>query len=114
MILKNKTYFMQRWDTLKGSIFEDPEICLDRARLITESYKETESLPQIIRVAKSFEKILKEMKIYIQPEELLVGNLAGKPMATPIYPEIGVTFILENSIVGFFFITLHKYLSFFS
>jgi len=93
MILKNKTYFMQRWDTLKGSIFEDPEICLDRARLITESYKETESLPQIIRVAKAFEKVLKEMNIYIQPEELLVGNLTGKPMATPIYPEFGVTFI---------------------
>jgi len=82
-----------RWNTLKKSIFEDPEICLDRARLITESYKETESLPQIIRVAKAFEKVLKEMNIYIQPEELLVGNLTGKPMATPIYPEFGVSFI---------------------
>jgi len=82
-----------RWNTLKKSIFEDPEICLDRARLITESYKETESLPQIIRVAKAFEKILKDMKIYIQPEDLLVGNLASKPMAVPIYPEFGVTFI---------------------
>jgi len=82
-----------RWDTLKESIFENPEICLDRAKLITESYKETESLPQIIRVAKAFEKVLKEMKIYIQPEELLVGNLSSKPMAAPIYPEFGVTFI---------------------
>ncbi|MCD6318332.1 formate C-acetyltransferase/glycerol dehydratase family glycyl radical enzyme [Candidatus Aerophobetes bacterium] len=82
-----------RWNTLKKSIFEDPEICLDRAKLITKSYKETESLPQIIRVAKAFEKVLKEMKIYIQSKELLVGNLASKPMAAPIYPEFGVTFI---------------------
>jgi len=92
MFLKNQA-LSERWNTLKKSIFEDPEICLDRARLITESYKETESLPQIIRVAKAFEKVLKEMNIYIQPEELLVGNLTGKPMATPIYPEFGVSFI---------------------
>lgn len=92
MFSENKLCFT-RWDILKGSIFEDPRVCLDRAKLITESYKETERSPQIIRVAKAFEKILKEMKIYIQPEELLVGNLASKPMCAPIYPEFGVTFI---------------------
>lgn len=92
MFVKNQA-LSDRWNSLKKSIFEDPEICLDRARLITESYKETEGLPQIIRVAKAFEKVLKEMSIYIQPEELIVGNLTSKVMSVPIYPEFGVTFI---------------------
>lgn len=92
MFCKGKLDF-SRWSTLKKGVFEIPGICIDRAKLITESYKETENLPQIIRVAKAFEKVLKEMKIYIQPEELLVGNLASKPMAAPIYPEFGVNFI---------------------
>ena len=82
-----------RWNNLKKSIFAVRGTCVNRAKLITESYKETENLPQVIRVAKSFEKVLKEMKIYIQPKELLVGNLASKPRAVPIYPEFGVTFI---------------------
>jgi len=88
--------FEDRWISLKEGIFEDPTFCLDRARLVTESYQETESLPMIIRVAKSFEKCLKEMRIYIKPKELIVGNLASKPKATPIYPEFGVTFIKEE------------------
>jgi len=92
MFSEDKLYFT-RWEILKESIFESPEICIDRAKLVTKSYKETESLPQIIRVAKAFEKVLKEMKIYIQPKEFLVGNLTSKPMTAPIYPEFGVTFI---------------------
>jgi len=92
MFLKNRAVY-ERLDTLKKSIFEDPEICVNRAKLITESYNKTENLPQIIRVAKAFEKVLKEMNIYIQPEELIVGNLASKVMSAPIYPEFGITFI---------------------
>ena len=92
MFLKNQVIF-GRSNSLKKSIFEVPEICIDRAKLITESYKKTEGLPQIIRVAEAFEKVLKEMNIYIQPKELVVGNLASKPMGVPIYPELGVDFI---------------------
>lgn len=85
--------FEERWISLKEEIFNDPTLCLDRARLVTESYQKTESLPTIIRVAKSFEKCLKEMMIHIKPKELIVGNLASKSAAAPIYPEFGVTFI---------------------
>jgi formate C-acetyltransferase len=88
-----KSKIKSRWEILKESIFEDPEICLDRAKIITLSYQETESLPNIIRFAKAFEKILKEMKIYIDPCEILVGNLASKSKAAPIYPEFGVAFL---------------------
>ncbi len=73
-----------------------PELTSERARLITESYRATEKEPMIIRRAKALRKILSEMTIYIQPWELLAGNLGPAPVSAPIYPEGGVDFILDE------------------
>ena len=64
-----------------------PEICVERAQLITESYRETEDQPINIRRARSLEKILDGMTIFIQDDELIVGNQATKPRSAPVYPE---------------------------
>jgi len=64
-----------------------PEICAERAKLITESYQETESLPMSIRRAKALEKILAGMTIFIDDDELIVGNQCSKPRSAPVYPE---------------------------
>jgi formate C-acetyltransferase len=64
-----------------------PEICVERAQLITESYKETEDLPVPIRRAKALAKILDGMTIFIQDDELVVGNQCTKPRGAPVYPE---------------------------
>jgi len=64
-----------------------PEICVERAKLITESYKETEAEPIHLRRAKALEKILSKMTIFIQEDELIVGNQATKPRASLITPE---------------------------
>jgi len=74
----------------------NPEICTERARLITESYKETESLPMPLRRAKAFAKILNEMSIHIFPGELIVGNHASKFRAVPVFPEFDVEYIEEE------------------
>ena len=63
------------------------EICVERAKLITASYKETEAEPIHIRRAMALEKILSEMTIFIQEDELIVGNQATKPRSSPIFPE---------------------------
>lgn len=73
-----------------------PEICVERARLITEAYRETEELPMIIRRAKALEKILEEMTIYIGPGELIVGNQASKVRAAPIFSEFSIDWIEEE------------------
>ena len=36
------------------------------------------------------------MTIYIQPNELIVGNMASKPRAAPLFPEFGVDFLEEE------------------
>lgn len=77
-----------------------PSICLERALLITEAYKNTEGYPLIIRRAKAFERILGRMTIYISPFELIVGNQAREPRSAPIFPEFSVDWI-EREIDSF-------------
>ena len=50
-----------------------PQVESERACLITESYKETENLPVIIRRAKAVEKIFTELPVTIREDELIVG-----------------------------------------
>jgi len=64
-----------------------PEIESARAILITESYKETENKPIIIRRAKAFEHILKNIPIIIREEELIVGSTTIAPRGCQTYPE---------------------------
>jgi formate C-acetyltransferase len=85
--------FMPKGD-FKGDLYVIPEfrtqikICLERARYLTESYKETEGEPMVIRRAKAIEHVLENMTVYIQPGELLVGNFASRPECLPTYPEL--------------------------
>ena len=63
------------------------EVCFERARLMTESYKETEGEPALIRRAKAFYEVLDRMPITINDDELIVGNVASKPRVAYFAPE---------------------------
>jgi formate C-acetyltransferase len=65
-----------------------PAICVERARLVTESHKMTEGEPTIIRRAKALSYILDNMTIFIHDEELIVGNHASKQRWAPMFPEV--------------------------
>lgn len=65
----------------------DPQIETERACLLTESYKQTENQPMVIRRARAFEKIMNEMTLVIRPNELIVGNFAVSPRGVQIFPE---------------------------
>ena len=64
-----------------------PEIESARAMLITESYKQTESEPMIIRRAKAFQHILENIPIIIRDLELIVGSSTIAPRGCQTYPE---------------------------
>ena len=53
-------------------------VSLWRARLLTESWKATEGLPQPIRRAKAFARIVTGIPIYIDEEQLLVGDFGAE------------------------------------
>ncbi len=79
---------------IDGLMSVTPEIESERAVLVTKSFKETESLPMIVRRAKALEKILSEMTVVIRNEELVVGNLTTNPRGTQIFPEFSNKWLL--------------------
>ncbi|MCD8301266.1 MAG: glycyl radical protein [Clostridiales bacterium] len=64
-----------------------PEIESARARLITESYRQTENEPEVMRKAKAFAHILDNIPIIIRPGELIVGSTTLAPRGCQTYPE---------------------------
>lgn len=64
-----------------------PEIESARAVLITESYRQTENEPVIIRRAKAFQHILENIPIIIRDLELIVGSTTIAPRGCQTYPE---------------------------
>lgn len=78
----------ERIKKLREAFFEvTPEICPERARYFTESMKKSEGEPVILRRAKAFYDVLDKMTVFVSKNELIIGNQARKPKASPIYPE---------------------------
>lgn len=94
---KLKRPITARTANLKDDTFKAvPAIDSERAILLTQSMKETEGQPMIIRRARGLEKILNEMTIVIWPNELIVGNHARWPRAAPVFPEFGIHSLIEE------------------
>src|SRR3990172_11092397 len=64
-----------------------PTVCTERAKFYTDVYRESEDKPVIIRRALALEKTLREMTIFIDAGELIVGNQSSQHRAAPIFPE---------------------------
>ena len=64
-----------------------PEIESARAVLLTESYRETEGQPIIMRRARAFAHILDHLPIIIRDNELVVGSTTIAPRGCQTYPE---------------------------
>jgi len=75
---------------------EPPEICLERARIYTESWRETESEPVAVRRALALARVLHEMTVFIDDGELIVGNHASRPLAVPLFPEFSAEWLEEE------------------
>lgn len=70
------------------SVKSGMRICLERSRVMTKVYKETEGEFTAIRRAKAMAEYLDTMTLYTRPEELLVGCFASTESSVPIYPEL--------------------------
>ncbi|WP_371379389.1 formate C-acetyltransferase/glycerol dehydratase family glycyl radical enzyme [Sporomusa aerivorans] len=81
---------------LREKMVTTPQICVERAYFMTESYKETEGQPNVIRRAKALKKILEKMSIRIDECELLAGWPTSKIRGGALMPEIQWQWILEE------------------
>ena len=73
---------------------------LERARLVTESYRQTENEPMEIRRAKALAHILENMTLYVRPDEMIVGNYASNSDSVPFYPELAWKWIKRETAPG--------------
>jgi pyruvate formate-lyase/glycerol dehydratase family glycyl radical enzyme len=95
-MLKNELHYksnvVKRVDTTGQpytTVRPGSKLCLDRTRLMTESYKSTEGQPEVIRRAKALAHVLENTTIYIQDGELIVGNFESTPESFSFYVEHG-------------------------
>lgn len=73
-----------------------PEVCVERAILATESYRENKDKRPVLKRAIALDNILRNMSIYIEDEGLIVGNQAAKNRAAPIFPEYAIDWIVSE------------------
>ncbi|MFH1624081.1 MAG: pyruvate formate lyase family protein, partial [Pseudomonadota bacterium] len=62
----------------------------------TSSYKETEGLPMPIRRAKAFEKVITEIPIFIDEDQLLVGDYAARPMSAEWFCDFYIHYVVNE------------------
>lgn len=64
-----------------------PAVSILRAKYYTESMKQTETEPMIVRQAKALTHVLKKIPVKIFPGELIVGAIVERVPGAMIYPE---------------------------
>lgn len=85
-----------RVQQLRDAMLCAPELCIERGALMTESYRETESFPFIIRRAKALANVLAKMSIHIADGELIVGTATSKQRGGTLTPEINWEWYLKE------------------
>ncbi len=99
MIIEQRSYsdYEEQIQRMKKEVLSFPhEICIERAKIFTSSYKKTVGEPPIIRFAKAMDKLLREMTIKIWNDEYIVGNRCTKKIGTPLYPEVRIDTIEQD------------------
>lgn len=91
MQLEQISHYNERIFRMKNNVVTQPhELCIERAKLFTESYKKSKGEPSCIRFAKAMDHLLSNMTIKIWDDEFIVGNRCTKYVGTPLYPEVRV------------------------
>lgn len=80
---------------LEGFKNEKPKIDIERAKFFTESFKETEGEPLILRWSKALLHYAKNSTVYIDNNSLIVGRSGYKGRYGILYPELDGDFLDE-------------------
>jgi pyruvate formate-lyase/glycerol dehydratase family glycyl radical enzyme len=77
-----------RVEKLRWRIIEAPqEVCIERARYLTESMSLHWDKHPLTRMSLAFEHILKNIRVIIRDDEVIVGCRTSKLKGAPLFPE---------------------------
>ena len=82
---------------LRNHMIVKPSVDLERAQLLTDSYKKTEGYEYPYRQAKALEKVLKNITIQIDDDELLVGRITKFWRGALVLPEINAQWLNDEA-----------------
>lgn len=73
-----------------------PRVCVERAKITTDTYRENMDQPLAIRRALMLKNVLEKMSIYIEEETLIAGNQAASNRSAPIFPEYAMDWVIDE------------------
>ncbi len=73
-----------------------PNVCVERALITTETYKENQDQPLAIKRALMLKNVLSQMTIFIEPQTLIAGNQASSNRSAPIFPEYAMKWVIDE------------------
>ena len=99
--LYSKAVVVKDWSEVlaglgKTTFRKDIRLDVDRAQLVTDSYKETEGLPSVTRRALMMKKLCEEVPLFIEPEQLLVGDPNSAPNEIRWFPEVSCEYMYDS------------------
>ncbi|MCL2493522.1 MAG: hypothetical protein FWF33_05730, partial [Clostridiales bacterium] len=87
----------ERVTRLRNHMIVKPSVCLERAQFLTDSYKETEGYEYPYRQAFALEKILANITVQIDDDELLAGRITKYWRGAMVLPEINAQWLREEA-----------------
>ena len=99
--LYSKAVVVKDWTEIlsgvgKTSFRKDVKLDTDRAQIVTDSFKETEGLPQVTRRALIMKDLCEKIPIFIEPNQLLVGDPNSAPNEIRWYPEVSCEYMIDS------------------
>ncbi len=87
----------QRMNSYREELLQaKPMVCVERAKITTETYKTHMDRPLAIRRGMMLKNVLEGMSIYIEPQSLIAGNQASSNRSAPIFPEYAMDWVIEE------------------
>jgi formate C-acetyltransferase len=87
----------ERMDSFRADLLAaKPFVCVERARLATETYRDTMDRPLALRRALMYRNVLENMSIFIEEETLIAGNHASSNRSAPVFPEYAMDWVIDE------------------
>ncbi|MHB1315930.1 MAG: glycyl radical protein [Christensenellales bacterium] len=72
-----------------------PQMCCQRAEIYTRVYRQYEQAPQNVKRAQAFLETMREIDLFMDEDELILGHPASRPRSAEVFPEINFQWMNE-------------------